>query len=353
VALHHHINTKRKLENYLAARQVGVVLTVFLISEVTRTPGLAVLPGTTIAIPTAFDILFRMGVPGALLVLVVGQVLPQIVVARRPAALMNLPPMVAGFHATRLVGLLGLAEPARWLAARATRTERIPSAPRQRYADTTRDAMGWGVLTQSSTVRVEEAATVVQTTATVAVYDAGLPSLAVDLASLDASPDHVRVAATVTRGDQVLPVSCSGIQEDRVGVGRPGRLWSAFSPLIGFFQAGDILTVGATLRFEQQLFGQASLTLATPVKLALLRVILVSPRYPLPPARSTVNRPGELSAERCGFVQPHPQPDGSVVFMIVESYPDAGSEVSLSWHDAPVQHVGLDSGPHLPWAKEG
>ena len=47
--LHRFINTKHKLEEYLSARQLGVVMIVFIIAEVTRTADLEELPGTSIA----------------------------------------------------------------------------------------------------------------------------------------------------------------------------------------------------------------------------------------------------------------------------------------------------------------
>lgn len=332
VGIHRYIDTKEKLERYLAARQVGVVLTVFLISEVTRTPGLAYLPGTSIAVPAELGLLFRIGAPGALLVLVLGQVLPQIITARRPATMMNKLPMVAAFHATRLIGLLGLAEPASWLVAWAKRTERIPSAARQRYEATTLDGAGYGCELWNSTVTVAPFGTEVETTSAVAFNRDGFDGVEVILASCPTSPSELRVDASISRDGELMPAVSTGIEERRVYGSDAVGISSRFAPNVGHYRPGDVLVVRATLRFQGAHFVETQSVIALQTRVAVTRVLLSHPTWPLPPAE--FDAAGSAPGGPRTLVQPRTLPDGSVEFVARATYVEPGTRLVLRWRPA-------------------
>jgi hypothetical protein len=337
---HTHINTKGKLERYLAARQVGVVLTVFLISELTRTPGLRYLPGTVIAIPAGFDILFRIGAPGALLVLVIGQVLPQIITARMPAKLMNTLPMAGAFHVTRVIGLLSLAEPARWMVGWVRGSERIASAARKRYEDTTVDATGYGALASSCVVIVEDHETNVTTVRAVQFHNDEWEALNVDFAVCPSSPNAVAVEAVVIRDGEPVPAEASEINAIQDDGGEGLRLHTTIAPAIGSFKAGDVLRVKAVMRYMGVELGAIANPVSMPTKLAAVRVILVNPVLPVPPARCELTRAGEHGNGRDPRLAPRVRSDGTVEFSALAQYPDLGSRMAVSWSAEAVDAAG-------------
>lgn len=329
--LHRHIDTKHKLEDYLAARQVGVVLIVFVIAEVTRTADLTTLPGTTVSIPAWIGLLFQIGAPGALLVLIVGQVTPQILTARRPAGMMNLLPMAAAFHATRFIGHLGLALPARWLAGWSKSTERIPSAPRERFTSAALDVDGFGTLMIRQDVTVGADHSQIITESTVLFHDAGPAQFTLDVASLPETPARLRVNSSLLRHDERLPVVASQVEEYRAPDRRSLRLPCSFAPRAGTFRAGDVLDASAVAEFDTQV-SQVLLVINAPTKLAMIRVILDFPPAPLPPAALTISgqSDGAVYATQTIPVRLN-DADGSAEFLAVLHYPEPGTEVALSW----------------------
>jgi hypothetical protein len=335
--LHRFIDTKAKLEHYLAARQVGVVLVVFMISELTRTADLTMLPGTTIAIPSGIEILFQIGVPGALLVLVLGQVTPQIVTARMPAAMMNLAPMAAAFHATRLIGMLGLAAPASWLVRWADEGDRIATAPRERYVTTMMDVEGCGIvgIDRQIAVGVGSAQTVTQTTAAFAVDD--LVKLQLAIASAPTPPTRMQMAGSLVSHGQEEPVVASTIVEDRIG--EHGRMLStAFAPRLGGYRIGDLLTVSATLDYSTTI-DEDFVIVTAPTKLVVLRAVLEFPPAPLPPAVLTCMRESDGEVTRSERIPARVLDDGAVEFLGLVYYPDPGTVIRLSWADAEFARI--------------
>jgi hypothetical protein len=329
--LHRFINTKDKLEQYLSARQLGVVLIVFVIAEVTRTAGVEQLPGTSVALPAVVEPLLRVGAPGALLVLVIAQVAPQLLTARRPAALMNLAPMAAAFKLTRGIGHLGLARPASWLVSWSKATERIPSAPRERYNAETIDVAGFGVLVTRRQVDVGRHRTITTTETTIAVFDDDRSQLASSSASVPTSPVQLTMHASLLRGDDRLPVVTDSLEESRADDRKGIRLRSLIAPRLGTFEAGDVLDVSTTATFDCELV-EDYVVIDQPTKLVVLRVTLEHPPAPLPPALLTTTRDLEDVPYAIETVKPRLSEDGTTVELVaVVTYPDTGSTIRLRW----------------------
>lgn len=329
--LHHFIDSKKKLEEYLAARQVGVVLIVFVIAAVTRTASLSALPGTTLAMPRFLNLLFQIGAPGALLVLVLGQVAPQIVTARRPAAMMNTLPMATAFHLTRMIGHLGLARPASWLVRWARGVERIPSAPRERFTSTTVDVDRFGALMIRRDVRVGLHKTTTITESTVLFHDDTRTVLSVSVATLPQNPSHLRVSGTLIHGSQRTPVVSSAVEEQRLLDGNGLQLMSSFAPRVGCFQSGDVLDIVTVADYDAEL-EEDFVVIATPTKIAAIRVVLEHPPAPLPPALVSLQRYSDGEIYQSQLVPARMNDDdGSAEFFIAVSYPDPGSVIRLNW----------------------
>lgn len=326
--LHRHINTKEKLEEYLAARQVGVVLLVFVIAEVTRTAGMTTLPGTAIAIPAAAAILFQVGAPGALMVLVIGQVAPQVLTARRPAALMNSPLMAAAFTATRAIGHLGLALPAKWLVSWSTETERIPSAPRSRFLTTALDIEGHSVQLLRRELRIGPSRSESCTEAAIAVHQDSLGVLGYAL-SMSRSPNDLDVAAVVQRDGSSVPVTFTKATEK---TSRPAYAHFPydFTPQVGTYHPTDTLSVVMTAGFEAPIYEDV-IAIDAPTKLVMLTVRFEEPPVPLTQGILTITRQGDGDVLSTIALEPIVEPDGLVVLHAKVAYPDTGTIIKISW----------------------
>lgn len=331
-ALHRHIATKRLLEEYLAARQVGVVLVVFLISEVTRTTGLHNLPGTSIPIPSIGSFLLEIGVPGALLVLVIGQVTPQILTARRPAAMMNMAPMAAAFHLTRGIGMLGLARPASWLVQWATKTERIKSAARERFIANSLDVDGIGILSIRRTLTISHDGTISTTCSTARFSESGWTTIPMEIASAIASPRRLQLEAHLV-GAPPTEIVKGEVVRNRLQSGAGERFTSAFSPRIGTFDEGDVLSVTSVLELNEHPSEDIVIVTAA-TKLVTFHVVLEHAPVPMAGALLSIVREIDNAPVSSQHAPARMLSDGSVEIVAIVYYPDPGTVLRLCWDNA-------------------
>jgi hypothetical protein len=80
----------RKMESYLCGRQVFVIMSVFMVAQVTAFPNMTSLPGIGELPPWFMSAVFETGLPGALIVVACGQLIPQLIGEEYPLALMDL-----------------------------------------------------------------------------------------------------------------------------------------------------------------------------------------------------------------------------------------------------------------------
>lgn len=333
--LHRHIDTKDKLERYLGARQLGVVLIVFVIAEATRFTDLRELPGTTIAIPHAFDPLLSIGAPGALVVLALAQVAPQVIAAQQPATLMNSSLVSSAFYVTLAVGSLGLAKPGAWLVAAFRRHERIPSAPRVRYESVARDVDHHGIVTIRRELTIGEDEASLEAESAVEFYEgAALTSYVDSTFTVPGHPRALSVRSSLRREDATVPV-VPGRLDDEPLPGGGLRLQSAASPVLGSFHAGDVLTTSLRATCPVDV-GWDVVIVDRPVHVVLMRVRFTHPPVPLPPATLTQARIGEggttdLREESGTSVEPVLADDGTCLLTVTVLFPEPGTALRLSW----------------------
>jgi hypothetical protein len=329
--LHPHIATKPLLERYLAGRQAGVVLVVFAVAEVTRTAGMAMLPGTSLVLPGWTNLFLAVGVPGAVMVLVVGQVTPQVITARRPAAVMNTAPMAWAFRATLGIAALGLANPAYWLAGRHDdEDERIPSAPGARHTATTVDVVGHGVEIAKRDITITADSSVSETAISTVFHRTGLLSHTVNVGSTPYRPISSAPHATLYRGDEVVPVIVVTSETDDATDGSY-RLWETFSPRIGTFKSRDVLCTVFRATVPVRLDRDVMIVTAA-TRLVVLRVVLAHPPTPLPPAALRISNETNVDEPEVRAIEPTMNElDGSVEFVAIVHYPAMGSSISLTW----------------------
>lgn len=336
--LHRHIDTKEKLQSYLGARQLGVVLVVFVIAECTRFPELRTMPGTDIAIPHALDFVLHLGVPGALVVLAVAQVAPQVIAAQQPAALMNNMIVAGAFYLTLAIGTLGLAKPGAWLVTAFRRHERIPSAPRVRYDSTTRDVDRHGVVTLRRELTVQHGRATLDAESAVEFYEGtDLSSYVDSTLTMSLHPQTLAVRAELRRDDATLK-TVPGELLDEPLQGEWLRVRSAAAPIAGGFRAGDVLATRLHATFCNEPF-EDIIVVDRPVYQVLMRVALEQAPVPLPPATLVTARIGEggltdLRDYTERHVEPRQRDDGALGFDVTLLLPEPGTLIRLTWGEA-------------------
>ena len=113
------ICSKLRSQQYLAGRQFFVILTVFVIAQITSFPGMEFLPFTSYPVTQLPDwinlICFKFGFLGALLVLWTAQLIPQYFANRHPDMFLNFPGNFMVVRLCLLIESIGPTKPANWM----------------------------------------------------------------------------------------------------------------------------------------------------------------------------------------------------------------------------------------------
>lgn len=114
------ISSKIRSQQYLAGRQFFVILTVFVIAQITSFPDMDHLPFTEYSVeelPVWVDLIcFRLGFLGALLVLWTAQLIPQYFANRHPSMFLNFPGNFFVVRVCLLIESIGPTKPANWMS---------------------------------------------------------------------------------------------------------------------------------------------------------------------------------------------------------------------------------------------
>ena len=113
------ICSKLRSQQYLAGRQFFVILTVFVIAQITSFPRMEFLPFTSYPVTQLPDwvnlICFKFGFLGALLVLWTAQLIPQYFANRHPDMFLNFPGNFLVVRLCLLIESIGPTKPANWM----------------------------------------------------------------------------------------------------------------------------------------------------------------------------------------------------------------------------------------------
>lgn len=113
------ICSKLRSQQYLAGRQFFVILTVFVIAQITSFPSMEFLPFTDYPVAQLPDwitlICFKFGFLGAMLVLWTAQLIPQYFANRHPDMFLNFPGNFLVVRLCLLIESIGPTKPANWI----------------------------------------------------------------------------------------------------------------------------------------------------------------------------------------------------------------------------------------------
>ena len=136
---------------FLAGRQLVVVLVVFFAARLTSFPDMETWPFTGHPFPPWMspwfeNVFLNLGVLGAFFVLWTGQLLPQFVTTKNPAAILNIPGMNLVLDASFLIQSIGVTRPAAWLAAWYPEGPHIFTSAEETYRVEVESTQGYGLI---------------------------------------------------------------------------------------------------------------------------------------------------------------------------------------------------------------
>ncbi len=137
-SLHRKFRAEEKARDFLAGRQLFVIILVFIIAQITSFPNMKTLPFTEMQFPgwtsPWFETIFlKLGIIGALFVLWLGQLGPQFIANKNPLSLLNFPGMGLTLKSAFFVDSMGLTLPGKWISQRVKKLDDIPISPIEQY----------------------------------------------------------------------------------------------------------------------------------------------------------------------------------------------------------------------------
>jgi hypothetical protein len=257
LAAHRRIRTPSGVTRFLAGRQVVVVVTVFFTAALTSFPDMDTWPFTSLSLPGFVHGLVVLGIPGALVLLWVGQLSPQFVATRQTLWLMNRPEASLAIRVAHALDGIGVTRGGSWFIRRVPHSaEKVPSAPADRWDHIAEDEVGYAtvgicrhlridadgvsLLTQSNTaIRAKHLATV---TGQSLLIGGGAHDLRILSEVVDVADDELEIG-------EVFPAADG--QADRAADG--WRFRRSLHPRIGTFAPGTDVRTRLTATFDSTL----------------------------------------------------------------------------------------------------
>ena len=265
------VQNKRLVERYLAGRQFFVIFVVFIIAQVTSFPQIEMLPFTQFPIHALPDVIiflgFKLGLFGALLVLWVAQLLPQLIANKNPLLFLNLPGMRAVIRLCLVLESMGPTRPASWMSATQRVDLTVPTSSFVKHSDMVDDVFGYEVVNQSYVWRIDSMQRWSFTFASAfGICSEGIVHLRERSLLLHGDVGQARFDNTVFRAGttQVGGVHTPGVEASAKGDG-----WTQFEQVMTSnapFQVGDV--VESTYHFDGTgLADRGYVAVSTPTKL--------------------------------------------------------------------------------------
>jgi hypothetical protein len=332
--LHRRFRTDAGLSRFLAGRQGVVILTVFFCSPLASFPALTHWPLTSAPLPGFMRALVTIGIPGALFVYWIGQLVPQFLATKHAVALTNSRIVGAAFRGAFAIESLGLARPGFWLAALDRKSSPpIPSSAALRWQQAAREVDGYGTVGMVREWRITESGSWLNSSTSTRVYQR-LPSLTDASMLLPGAPAELMVQADATRGGETLALQATEHREELLATG-DRQFHKGILPTIGSLLPGDMLRVSMAATYST-VVGHDLVVVDRPARFVLFRVITEVTSAVVPPALLRTYRIGDGLGDLVEtapplVLEPEIGPDGRLSIDTVVAFPAPGALLTLDW----------------------
>jgi hypothetical protein len=332
-SLHRHFRTDHGLARFLAGRQMVVVFTVFVCSPLSSFPELTHWPLTGVPLPGPMHPLVAIGMPGALFVLWIGQLVPQFLATRRAVALTNARIVAAAFRLTYLLEGAGLARPGFWLVAWDRSTASIPSSPARRWEQSAQEVDGYGTVGMMRDWLVGPSATELHAASTIRMYRDGIATITDGSLLLPGAPVRLMLDAFGQR-EGPLPLAASEHREETLPTG-DRRFHKPIMSAVGSYRTGDSLRLSLDADYRTDP-GRDLVHVERPARFVSFRVAPDTDPSSMRPAvlrsYSVGDGLGDLSElEPPLRIEPTQTPNGVPVLEHVIHFPPANTLYILDW----------------------
>jgi hypothetical protein len=270
-ALHRRFRTDHGLARFLAGRQMVVIVTVFFCSPLSSFPHLTTWPLTAIALPDVMRPLVAVGMPGALFVLWLGQLLPQFLATKHAVALTNSLVVGLAFRLAYMLEGSGLARSGFWLASWDRGGEDIPSSAALRWKQAATEIDGFGNVGLIREWQASSSGTRLSASSSIAIFRPGIASLTDGSMLVPGSPARWVLEASGSNDEGRVTLVPSEYREETLPTG-DRRFHKPLMCAVGSFQPGDALQLHLEADYASAV-GQDVVHVERPVRFLIFRVV--------------------------------------------------------------------------------
>lgn len=270
-ALHRRFRTDHGLARFLAGRQMVVIVTVFFLSPLSSFPHLTTWPLTDVPLPHLLRPFVEVGMPGALVVLWVGQLLPQFLATRHAVGLTDAQVIGLAFRLAYALEASGLARSGFWLASWDRGGEEIPSSPALRWKQSAKELDGFGNIGIVRDWRVSPNGTHLSAGSSTTIFEEGIASLTDASMLVPGAPSRWELDAEAIHGEAPVPLAPSDYREEALPTG-DRRFHKPLLSAIGSFRPGDTVRVNLEADYGS-LVTQDVVHVGRPARFLVFRVV--------------------------------------------------------------------------------
>lgn len=261
------------ISRVLAGRQIVVVVTVFVVAGLSSFPHMETLPFTDVAIPAALSPAIEIGLPGALVVLWVAQLMPQYYATRNAVAMMNTRIAAWALDLAFALDAIGIADPSRWLLSSAHTHERIPISPALQWEQSAAEVEGDGLLSVKYNWQCRRDGANLEAVSTTAVRREGHPLIDDSSLTLPSGSSALSISSDIAAADGATRICApTDYAEDPLPGGQV-RLHKPVAPAVGSFAFGDRVQVAVDAEYARPL-ERDSILVERPTRFLIWRLSL-------------------------------------------------------------------------------
>jgi hypothetical protein len=333
-ALHRRFRTDHGLARFLAGRQMVVIVTVFFCSPLSSFPHLTTWPLTSIPLPDVMRPLVAVGMPGALFVLWLGQLLPQFLATRHAVGLTDSRVVGLAFRMAYLLEASGLARSGFWLASWDRGGEDIPSSAALRWKQAATEIDGFGNVGLTREWQASNSGTHLSASSSIAVFRPGIPSLTDGSMLVPGSPAHWVLEASGSNDEGPVALAPSEYREETLPTGDK-RFHKPLMCAVGSFQPGDMLRLHMQADYASAI-GRDLVHVQRPLRFLIFRVLPGAAPQSMTSATlrtfTVGDGLGDLTESAWPLrIEPTVGPSGLPVLQHVVDFPSANTLYVLDW----------------------
>jgi hypothetical protein len=333
-ALHRRFRTDHGLARFLAGRQMVVIVTVFFCSPLSSFPHLTTWPLTDIPLPGVIRPLVAVGMPGALFVLWLGQLLPQFLATKHAVGLTDSRVVGLAFRLAYMLEASGLARSGFWLASWDRGGEDIPSSAALRWKQAATEIDGFGNVGLIREWLTSSSGTRLTASSSIAVFRPGIASLTDGSMLIPGSPARWVLEASGSNDDGAVALVPSDYREETLPTG-DRRFHKPLMSAVGSFKPGDALQLQLQAEYTSAV-GQDLVHVERPVRFLIFRVMPDAAPHSITAATlrtfAVGDGLGDLTESAWPLrIEPVTGPGGLPVLQHVVDFPSPNTLYVLDW----------------------